>query len=643
MVIRPKQRGHVFTNIKTQQKPQPDSSKMKMTMSDADLKETVQAQSHNSHKAKSGPESDTVETVNEQLKVGGNKSDRKVNVEGAVMNETGNDDGVVTSQKETIHPVEEMSVDNNVKDITGDKSKSKAKTSGGMFDMDTNAIDNLETFGMETNWKTMMKGKGKQQLSVSGEIGKSFVKEKTGKGGISELEKLKSELKGLESRAKKETEKAHKLNITSPKGKVLSGTMSQSNDKAVKSTEPIAVTLNDSFNVTTIGSVDFMKKPADLNTNIDKVPAESLLEMTNTISDSMEISATSSNETKESISKHVLNLETVEKLTSSGLQLSSGINLRKRNSPAENVDVSLKKQVSIKDMSKKSVDDSSGSNISAKKYLLRDKAKTVSSGLKMNYQHEHRDEVSCDDDEEDDAGLVIDIPDMPKESDIASNIVIEKTPDSPPASPPASLPASPPASPPGSPPPMSIMDNPKSPGLETPVSPDKSHQSPMSAGLRNTCVIIPLGDDNEDHNVIDFSSKTPDLNIVKREIKIENNSHLEDTNTSNTQKSDVTNDVLKISENLFKGSVSRRSSLRSAGKILEEGNRSDVKEVVQNRRRTRQSLANEENKVDEIVQKSSFEAGTGEGNTDQADETGSLSKRQTDTMLKPGAIKENIR
>ena len=660
LIIRPKQKGHVFTNIKTQQVLQKIGT-VGNSKSDRDLTEKLNTQLHNNQKiagedaTKHGAEADVMEAVKEHLKrklLDRNKTEEKLNIVSTVTNESDTvetDDNIFSSQDMEVEDTAEgMAESKKNEDDTSEinKNENQKKSSSGLFDLDSGAIDDLETFGMETNWKSVMKGK--QQLTVGASTVKATVKEKTSHGGdISELEKLKSELKGLESKAKKETEKVHNLNITTPTEKLYSGATTKRPGVAVGSAIPDA-SLNKHTNVR-----------SEVSRNVETPSSDNISQSTKLMHDSVETTATVGKETEtESTAKQVLNLKTVEKLTSTGMQLSSGLNLR-RNIPICSTHVSQenlsKTHTIVKDQPQISASDFTDSKASSKMYSLRSKTvKGIDSAVpKMNIKNVREDEDMCDDDDDD--GLVIDIPDLPKQQIEykCHNAAGENTPESPPASPPAS--------PPGSP----TTENPASPVIETPVSPDKTGMSPFAAGLHRTCVIIPLGDDSEDQNVIDHSRNTMDLNIIKQEIKVENQRALEETEFLNRTTPSVTNEQKKkhesanISDNMSERSVvsslektsvskfelvsevpKRRMSLRSAGKSLEESNTTEeVKQMVLTRRRTRQSLVIEQIQAEGMKHKKD----SVEDNSVESLETGPHTKRQGEMVLKHKGMKENTR
>ena len=356
---------------------------------------------------------------------------------------------------------------------------------------------------------------------------------------------------------------------------------------------------------------------------------------------------------KVAVSKQVLNLNTVETLTSSGMRMSNQMNLRSRgnavketagtSAPSDSKTVNKEEEI-------KSSATTASENKSKSLQPVEPRPETVKNDDLVQKDEVAFDDNTTDDSNDEDDGLVIDVPDTPVtaaaksksskqnqgRSTTTSPFQTQLAPISPPASP--QPPASPPApeSPPLSPPASPVMDNPASPINEGPVSPDKTG-TPRGLGLRNTCVVIPLGDD--DQNVIDHSINATDNiikheGLVKKEVKPENPSYKKEIEIQNFEKLLMNPAPIKPAEStkitdasassshvqhvpykqqckenkpeLKTGSNSvtrRRSSLRSAAKDSESSGQHQEKEIVQTRRNTRlssarQSAENEQEAMD---------------------------------------------
>ena len=618
LIIRSKQKGHVFTNVKTHllQTSATNFGNIKSDVHGLDrgLNDIQNSPSVDRFIDESIPKPNAsprpTDIIKDSLK-------RKINKMKS---------GEIISSDSTSEPVSKTEADvdghkSKIQEGKGDELESKKttemdtieleipgkknKTAGGMFDLDSEVIDDLETFGMETSWKSMLKGK-QAMTPGSGAVKTSEKDRSAHSSDLSELEKLKSELKGLESKAKKETEKVHNLGITTPPGKFYSRGAAKKPALVIGSVSPSVETLP---NDPSCSRSEDVKYAIDMPTKQDSSKKAKV--MADPVKVSLDLVELSSDKT----AKQALNLNTVEKLSSSAMRLSSGLNL-KTNTPVPDAGLSVGKlnEKSTKTQSKQQVLDFQDGQANSKMYPLRNKKSVTGKGLDLaqkrleearNVAAEGNDtNESCDDDDD---GLVIDVPDIPKPSELTSSTIDgDDTPESPPASPSNSCPASP------------VMDNPASPSNDTPVSPDKTGLSPRGIGLRSTCVIIPLGDDSMDQNVIDHSAIPVDHNDTKHEVKAENKTVRKEADIQSFEKLlmnpvsnksrktmiagdnsnalEVTSTKSTESENQAANKVEipkRRSSLRSAGKIVEEINGTKTSGMVETRRKTRLSSANE--------------------------------------------------
>ena len=541
LIIRQKQRGHVFTNVKTPQLLETSTSQVQnvrfQRLEESEIPKAVthNMQFGNNSEIKSKASPDVTDQVIGKLKrrhTGRAKTDEILPEVTKSNNDTkGGDDIQVTRDTETSNIQNENVISIKVSPQKGEMSRSGKlehgnKRSGGMFDLESGAIDDLETFGMETGWKAMSKGK---HLAVSGT---SAVKERTvhREGEISELEKLKYELKGLQTKAKKETEKVHILGITTPLGKFYPKTSAKESVVTVGSGIQILEDPVKGQGSSKSGNIVPVTEPTEVASIQDCTVKSGKGE------DRSKAAITHSGESsKPPASKQVLNLSTVETLASSGLQLSSSLGLRKRSIPTARASEELTK-IPSKDMGNITKSQTLETEMEAdhtkesqKTYSLRSKKVFHETNMESS-ENDNLRIRDTDDDEtgDEDGGLVIDVPDLPgniqdKFASVNDSIDRSITPMSPPRSPPASPPGSPPASP--------GMENPASPVNDTPISPDKTFSSPRGSGLRNTCVIIPLGDDSMDQNVIDHSINMTDYSIqnedkqavssIKHEEKLE--------------------------------------------------------------------------------------------------------------------------